>query len=426
VVVTVEQCLPPLTGDLTATASGPRDVCTYFWTLAGGVITGGQNSNTLTFQSGPPGTEVTIGAEAHGPSGCTGWGLATSQTQPQAVASGDATICRGYSTPLVGSGGSSCTWFPEEGLDDPRSCTPQATPTHSTMYSVQVADESGCLSTNGASVFISLPFDPPDSVVVDHSLPPETPGITASAGPSFCTFRWTVDGGTITSSPVGRSVTFTSGPPGTRVALKAEAVRSSDCLFSIVRHGRAQVDFVDVPPDDTFHEDVAEIGRRGITAGCGGGRFCPEDPVRRDQTAVLLMKAAHGAACTPPTCVGTFADVHCSSPFASWVEMLASDGITAGCGGGNFCPDRHVTRAQMSVFLLKAKHGAAYVPPPCTRAFADVECPGLFADWIETAHFEGIVTPCQADPPLFCPDSAVTREWMARFLAASFGSPGAP
>ena len=34
--------------------------------------------------------------------------------------------------------------------------------------------------------------------------------------------------------------------------------------------------------------------------------------------------------------------------------------LPAGCGGGYYCPDVEVTRAQMAVFLLKAEHGAAY------------------------------------------------------------------
>jgi len=36
------------------------------------------------------------------------------------------------------------------------------------------------------------------------------------------------------------------------------------------------------------------------------------------------------------------------------IEALADSGITTGCGGGNFCPDQSVTRAQMAVFLAKA------------------------------------------------------------------------
>jgi len=33
---------------------------------------------------------------------------------------------------------------------------------------------------------------------------------------------------------------------------------------------------------------------------------------------------------------------------------LAASGVTAGCGGGNFCPDAPVTRAQMATFLSRA------------------------------------------------------------------------
>jgi hypothetical protein len=47
-----------------------------------------------------------------------------------------------------------------------------------------------------------------------------------------------------------------------------------------------------------------------------------------------------------------FSDVPCTSPFAPWINDLASRGITAGCGGGNFCPNSPNTRGQMAVFLV--------------------------------------------------------------------------
>jgi hypothetical protein len=43
--------------------------------------------------------------------------------------------------------------------------------------------------------------------------------------------------------------------------------------------------------------------------------------------------------------------VPCSSGFAPWIEELVDRGITAGCGGGNYCPALPVTREQMAVFL---------------------------------------------------------------------------
>jgi hypothetical protein len=55
-------------------------------------------------------------------------------------------------------------------------------------------------------------------------------------------------------------------------------------------------------------------------------------------------------------CTGLFLDVPCPSPFASWIEELAIESITGGCGGGNYCPANANTRGQMAVFLTKTFH----------------------------------------------------------------------
>ena len=49
-----------------------------------------------------------------------------------------------------------------------------------------------------------------------------------------------------------------------------------------------------------------------------------------------------------------FGDVPPSHPFYQFIQALAASGITGGCGGGNFCPNNYVTRGQMAVFLAKA------------------------------------------------------------------------
>ena len=54
---------------------------------------------------------------------------------------------------------------------------------------------------------------------------------------------------------------------------------------------------------------------------------------------------------SPAPGTATFNDVPTDHPFFQFVEALAASGITAGCGGGNFCPDNPLTRGQMAVFL---------------------------------------------------------------------------
>ena len=96
---------------------------------------------------------------------------------------------------------------------------------------------------------------------------------------------------------------------------------------------------------------IEDFAARGITGGCGNGNFCPNDPISRAQMAVFI-EAALGNPANP--CTGQFADVTGANPFCGFIERLAADGITGGCGNGNFCPDDPVTRAQMAVFLVAA------------------------------------------------------------------------
>lgn len=57
----------------------------------------------------------------------------------------------------------------------------------------------------------------------------------------------------------------------------------------------------------------------------------------------------------PPAPVSPdFTDVPVSSPQFQFIEALYNAGVTAGCGGGNYCPNNPLTRGQMAVFLAKA------------------------------------------------------------------------
>ena len=179
-------------------------------------------------------------------------------------------------------------------------------------------------------------------------------------------------------------------------------------------------DFLDVPQSYSFHDFIEKIFRAGITAGCGAGSYCPDDGVTRAQMAVFLLKAEHGANFVPPACGSIFGDVPCPSLFADWIEQLAAEGITAGCGAGNYCPAAPVTRAQMAAFLLKAEHGSTYIPPSCTSLFQDVACPGQFTNWIERLYAEHVTGGCSTSPLLYCPTNANTRGQMAVFLVKAF------
>ena len=108
-----------------------------------------------------------------------------------------------------------------------------------------------------------------------------------------------------------------------------------------------------------FCAAIEEFADLGITGGCSASPplYCPFNNVTRAQMAVFLLRAL-GIDPSAQTCTGVvFGDVTASSVgelFCKAIEKFAQLGITAGCGGGNYCPFNSVRRDQMAVFLGRA------------------------------------------------------------------------
>lgn len=185
--------------------------------------------------------------------------------------------------------------------------------------------------------------------------------------------------------------------------------------------------FSDLPPGDWATPFILAIYNAGITGGCSVSprNYCPGGVVTREQMAVFLERALNGGDFVPPPAVGLFSDMPAGSWAAPWAEQLSADGITGGCTLSplQYCPTANVTRAQMAVFLLRARYGASYVPPAATGVFSDVPVSHWAAAWIERLHAEGITGGCSLSPPGYCPESSVTRAEMAVFLTRTFGLP---
>ncbi|MBI5295028.1 MAG: S-layer homology domain-containing protein [Chloroflexi bacterium] len=181
--------------------------------------------------------------------------------------------------------------------------------------------------------------------------------------------------------------------------------------------------FNDVPAGHWARSFIERLALNQVTGGCGGGNFCPDLNITRDQMAVFILRAKHGPAYLPPAVgAGTgFNDVPTSHWAAAWIKQLVAEGISGGCGNNNFCPTQPVTRAQVAVFLLVAKHGAGYTPPAATGIFNDVPVGNWAAAWAEQLVAEGIASGCGGGN--FCPNRYVTRAQMAVFLVTAFKLP---
>lgn len=125
--------------------------------------------------------------------------------------------------------------------------------------------------------------------------------------------------------------------------------------------------FADILPEEPACRFIHYLAAQGIATGCGGGLFCPGDPVKRWQMAVFTAKAiAAGPVpvsgtvpgmgdydCSPGG-ISVFADVAPTDPGCRYIHYLAGQNIVSGCGGGNFCPNMTLRRDQGSVVTAKA------------------------------------------------------------------------
>jgi hypothetical protein len=173
---------------------------------------------------------------------------------------------------------------------------------------------------------------------------------------------------------------------------------------------------------------IERLYAAGITSGCATTPFlmyCPETTVTRGQMAVFLERGIHGSSYNPPAVGGStgFGDVPLDYWSGAWIKQLAAEGITGGCGSGNYCPETPVTRAQMAVFLLRSKYGPSYSPPAVggSTGFVDVPTDYWADTWIKQLVAEGITVGCGNGN--YCPESPVTRAQMAVFLVRTFSLP---
>ncbi len=132
-----------------------------------------------------------------------------------------------------------------------------------------------------------------------------------------------------------------------------------DCPYSLTTNG-SPGDTVRTSSDDLLVRYRYDIDADGtpefvgytirVTWGVGTtpGRYTGADLWLR-QVRILYRRQL-----SPPPEVATFGDVPLDHSQSQFIEALAAAGISEGCGGGNFCPDNPVTRAQLALFLARA------------------------------------------------------------------------
>lgn len=178
--------------------------------------------------------------------------------------------------------------------------------------------------------------------------------------------------------------------------------------------------FTDVPRSHWAYPYVETILHASLTFGCGDAVYCPDVALTRAEMAAFLLRAIHGAGWVPPPPTGTvFTDVQVDHWAAGYIEELAAEGLTNGCAPSQFCPDRPVDRAEMAAFLLRARNGPGWVPPAPTGTVFTDVPISFWAAGYIEALAQAGITLGCAEG-LYCPANPVNRAEMAAFLSRTF------
>jgi hypothetical protein len=153
---------------------------------------------------------------------------------------------------------------------------------------------------------------------------------------------------------------ITRGCGGDRYCPKDPVTRAEMATFMVRALGLSPSSrdrFRDVSSSNTHRRNINALARAGITAGCNppaNDRFCPNDPVTREQMASFMVRALDDLS---PSGRNRFSDVSSSNTHRRDINALGGSSIARGCNppsNSRYCPKDIVTREQMAAFLRRA------------------------------------------------------------------------
>lgn len=200
--------------------------------------------------------------------------------------------------------------------------------------------------------------------------------------------------------------------------------------------------FIDVPETHWAYQDIKALYEGGYVAGCNPEKleYCPDNGLQRDQASVLVVRGTNGASYYPdePT-TQPFADVFTGVWHTKWIARLLADGYTAGCGENEegdsiFCPYQTLSRAELTVFMLRTLLGPEYAPPPLSTPreiiyedVPNVEDGQWFPKWIYASYDFNLIQDCEDElnrmDNKFRPLEIATRAEMACMMRKALGLP---
>lgn len=152
--------------------------------------------------------------------------------------------------------------------------------------------------------------------------------------------------------------------------------------------------FADVPAAHWASQAVAYVYDNGLMNGVGEDTFQPGGSLTRAMFVTILGRMAGAAEGDYP---GTsFTDVPAGQWYSPYVAWAAQAGVADGTGGGNFSPNRAVTREQMATMIARYTDSAGLTLEEVSDPAAAFPDQGAVASWaregVDLMRRTGILT----------------------------------
>ncbi|MHA6480969.1 S-layer homology domain-containing protein [Paenibacillus sp. strain BS8-2] len=208
---------------------------------------------------------------------------------------------------------------------------------------------------------------------------------------------------------------------GQKIILPQAALFDGQVIMIAGEAGTFEIGYAEKRFSDTAghwsQSNIEFVAARELFIGVGNERFAPEQTVTRGMFVTVL-----GRVLGTPQVDGAnvFHDVSTDSYYAPYVAYASQHGIVNGVGGGNFAPDREMTREEMAALLTRfMDHASIESNAGSTgRVFEDQESFSAWAsDAIRELRESGIV---EGKPGNFFDPQGIVKRAEAAKMIRSF------
>lgn len=143
---------------------------------------------------------------------------------------------------------------------------------------------------------------------------------------------------------------FTQPNGRVKVAVSYQPVQTAETPVETPAETPWRNPFGDVAEGDPYYEAVRFVRERGLMSGYSDGKFGPKDDLSRAQLSQILFNQEGRPGVNY---LLTFSDVAGEAWYTEAVRWAASQGVVGGYGNGTFGPDDPITREQLAVMLYR-------------------------------------------------------------------------